>query len=51
MKKKRHICIECGAKKYEKYMWSGQTFGPNWKRVWTCKNPDKCVKRSANYKK
>lgn len=51
MKKKRAICFRCKAKKYLRYL-KQVNFGEfvaDWH--WVCKNPSKCLKRGANYKK
>jgi len=51
LKKNRKRCYECGAMKYTKYMSKVGTAEKGKKELWCCKNEDKCVKRSANYKK
>jgi hypothetical protein len=51
LKKIRKRCIECGAMKYTKYMSKGHNIIGEPKTYWYCKNEDKCVHRSANYKK
>jgi len=51
IKKNRKRCANCGAMKYTKYMYEHLiTIIPK-KSAWFCKNEDKCVHRSANYKK
>ena len=51
LKKERKRCIFCGAMKYKKYMAYKLIDAINGKGGWQCMNNDKCVKRSANYKK
>lgn len=51
IKNKRKRCYECGAMKYTKYMSKLRTTEKGKKEFWYCKNEDKCVNRSANYKK
>jgi len=45
-RKKRHVCGNCGARKYTKYMMTSNG-------IWICFNKQKCQKRrkGANYKK
>jgi len=51
MKKPRHTCEFCKAKKYARFMTKKFRKGVNGFPYWECKNEDKCVKRSANYRK
>ena len=51
IKKIRKRCILCGAMKYTKYLSKGGGEKNDPRIFWYCKNEDKCVHRSANYKK
>lgn len=51
IKKIRKRCYLCGAMKYTKYMTKVFPKMGDQTMWWCCKNEDKCVHRSANYKK
>jgi len=50
MKKQRHTCHKCGAKKYTKYMVQMLQDGPQGGKRWECANTRYCVRHGANYK-
>jgi len=44
MNKNRHICVRCGAKRFQQFMKHPIYFGVCHHMSWICKNPYRCYR-------